>query len=128
MKEEPNNAAGVPIQPCRGRRTTLVRDRPERRRHGARRTARTPAARARSAVAAQHGFEMAGREAVRERGARPDPGLLDPEARGGPESPPHGSVPARRWGRADLSARLDRPAGTFSAAHYHPTFTGNEPC
>ncbi|MGH3342194.1 MAG: hypothetical protein ACRDPK_04770 [Carbonactinosporaceae bacterium] len=63
-----------------------------------------------------------------EHGARLELRLLAPEAHRGTESAAQRLVIDRPVWRADLFDRLDRPAGTFSAAHYHPTFTGNEPC
>ncbi|MGH3328706.1 MAG: hypothetical protein ACRDPT_13085 [Streptomycetales bacterium] len=82
----------------------------------------------RVAVVVRHWFEIGLKDGVMEHGARLELRLLAPQAHRGTESAAQRLVIDRPVWRADLFDRLDRPAGTFSAAHYHPTFTGNEPC
>jgi hypothetical protein len=64
---------------------------------------------------------------VLEHGARLELRMLEPQAHRGTESAAQRFVIDRPVWRADLFDRLDRPAGTFSAAHFHPRFNGNEP-
>lgn len=80
------------------------------------------------AVLVRHWFEIGLADGVMEHGVRLELRLLDPEPRRGTESAAQKFVIDRPVWRADLFDRLDRPAGSFSAAHYHPTFEGNEPC
>jgi hypothetical protein len=82
----------------------------------------------RVAVVVRHWFEIGLNDGVMEHGVRLELRLLEPEARRGSESAAQRFVLDRPLWRADLFDRLDRSAGTFAAAHYHPTFAGNEPC
>jgi hypothetical protein len=81
----------------------------------------------RVAVVVRHWFEIGLNDGVMEHGARLELRLLEPQTRRGTESAAQRFVLDRPMWRADLFDRLDRPAGTFAAAHYHPTFSGNEP-
>jgi hypothetical protein len=79
------------------------------------------------AVLVRHWFEIGLTDGVLEHGARLELRLLEPQAHRGTESAAQRFVIDRPFWRADLFDRLDRPAGTFSAAHFHPRFDGDEP-
>ena len=81
----------------------------------------------RVAVLVRHWFEIGLTDGVLEHGARLELRLLEPQGHRGTESAAQRFVIDRPVWRADLFDRLDRPAGTFSAAHFHPRFHGNEP-
>jgi hypothetical protein len=81
----------------------------------------------RVAVLVRHWFEIGLTDGVLEHGARLELRLLEPQAHRGTESAAQRFVIDRPVWRADLFDRLDRPAGTFSAAHFHPRFDGDEP-
>ena len=81
----------------------------------------------RVAVLVRHWFEIGLTDGVLEHGARLELRLLEPQPHRGTESAAQRFVIDRPVWRADLFDRLDRPAGTFSAAHFHPRFNGNEP-
>jgi hypothetical protein len=79
------------------------------------------------AVLVRHWFEIGLADGVMEHGVRLELRLLESQAHRGTESAAQRLVIDRPVWRADLFDRLDQPAGSFSAAHYHPTFEGNEP-
>jgi hypothetical protein len=79
------------------------------------------------AVLVRHWFEIGLTNGVLEHGARLELRLLEPQIHRGTESAAQRFVIDRPVWRADLFDRLDRPAGTFSAAHFHPRFHGVEP-
>ena len=79
------------------------------------------------AVLVRHWFEVGLADGVMEHGVRLELRLLDPGPHRGTESAAQKVVIDRPVWRADLFDRLDQPAGTFSAAHYHPAFEGSEP-
>ncbi len=81
----------------------------------------------RVAVLVRHWFEIGLTNGVLEHGARLELRLLKPQAHRGTESAAQRFVIDRPVWRADLFDRLDRPPGTFSAAHFHPRFNGIEP-
>jgi hypothetical protein len=81
----------------------------------------------RVAVLVRHWFEIGLTDGVLEHGARLELRLLEPQAHRGTESAAQRFVIDRPVWRADLFDRLDRPPGTFSAAHFHPRFDGDEP-
>jgi len=81
----------------------------------------------RVAVLVRHWFEIGLTDGVLEHGTRLELRLLEPQTHRGTESAAQRFVIDRPLWRADLFDRLDRPAGTFSAAHYHPRFDGVEP-
>jgi hypothetical protein len=81
----------------------------------------------RVAVLVRHWFEIGLTDGVLEHGARLELRLLEPQPHRGTESAAQRFVIDRPVWRADLFDRLDRPAGTFSAAHFHPRFEGDEP-
>jgi hypothetical protein len=81
----------------------------------------------RVAVLVRHWFEIGLTDGVLEHGTRLELRLLEPQAHRGTESAAQRFCIDRPVWRADLFDRLDRPAGTFSAAHFHPHFDGAEP-
>jgi hypothetical protein len=81
----------------------------------------------RSAVTIRHWFEINLDDASMEHGARIEIRELARHPRRGSESASQLTTVDRPLWRADLFDRLADPAGSFSAAHYHPRFTGNEP-
>jgi hypothetical protein len=81
----------------------------------------------RVAVLVRHWFEIGLADGVLEHGARLELRLLEPQTHRGTESAAQRFVIDRPVWRADLFDRLDRQAGTFSAAHFHPRFDDTEP-
>jgi hypothetical protein len=81
----------------------------------------------RSAVTIRHWFEINLDDASMEHGARIEIRELAHHAHRGSESASQLTTVDRPLWRADLFDRLADPPGSFSAAHYHPQFTGNEP-
>ena len=81
----------------------------------------------RVAVLVRHWFEIGLTDGVLEHGARLELRLLAPQTHRGTESAAQRFVIDQPVWRADLFDRLDRPPGTFSAAHFHPRFDGDEP-
>jgi len=81
----------------------------------------------RSAVTVRHWFEIDLDDASMEHGARIEIRELVPHPHRGSESASQLTTVDRPLWRADLFDRLVDPPGSFSAAHYHPHFTGNEP-
>ena len=82
----------------------------------------------RGAVIVRHWFEIDLGDSSMEHGARIEIRELVRHPHRGSESASQLTTVDRPLWRADLFDRLaDRP-GTFSAAHYHPQFAGNEPC
>jgi hypothetical protein len=82
----------------------------------------------RSAVLVRHWFEIDLDDASMEHGARIELRELVPQPRRGSESAAQVIRADRPLWRADLFDRLTDKPGSFGAAHYHPEFTGNEPC
>jgi hypothetical protein len=82
----------------------------------------------RSAVIVRHWFEIDLDDASMEHGARIELRELAAHPRRGSESAAQLITADRPLWRADLFDRLaDRP-GSFGVAHYHPQFSGDEPC
>ena len=81
----------------------------------------------RSAVTIRHWFEINLDDASMEHGARIEIRELAHHPHRGSESASQVAVVDRPLWRADLFDRLADPPGGFSAAHYHPRFTGHEP-
>jgi hypothetical protein len=81
-----------------------------------------------SAVLIRHWFEIDLEDASMEHGARIELRELVPQPRRGSESAAQLIMADRPLWRADLFDRLTDPPGSFGAAHYHPEFSGNEPC
>ncbi len=82
----------------------------------------------RSAVLIRHWFEIDLDDASMEHGARIEIRELASHPHRGSESAAQLITADRPLWRADLFDRLGSEPGSFSAAHYHPQFTGNEPC
>jgi hypothetical protein len=81
----------------------------------------------RSAVMIRHWFEIDLDDASMEHGARIEIRELVRHPHRGSESASQLTTVDRPLWRADLFDRLADPPGSFSAAHFHPRFTGNEP-
>jgi hypothetical protein len=81
----------------------------------------------RSAVTIRHWFEINLDDASMEHGARIEIRELPVQPHRGSESASQLISVDRPLWRADLFDRLTDPPGSFSAAHYHPRFNGNEP-
>ena len=81
----------------------------------------------RSAVTIRHWFEINLDDASMEHGARIEIRELARHPHRGSESASQLTTVDRPLWRADLFDRLADPPGSFSAAHYHPRFRGNEP-
>jgi len=81
----------------------------------------------RSAVIIRHWFEINLDDASMEHGARIEIRELVQHPHRGSESASQLTTVDRPLWRADLFDRLADAPGSFSAAHYHPNFTGNEP-
>jgi hypothetical protein len=82
----------------------------------------------RSAVVIRHWFEIDLDDASMEHGARIEIRELVSHPHRGSESASQLTAVDRPLWRADLFDRLADPPGSFSAAHFHPRFDGNEPC
>jgi hypothetical protein len=82
----------------------------------------------RTAVVVRHWFEIDLEDASMEHGARIELRELTAHPRRGSESAAQLITLDRPLWRADLFDRLADQPGSFGAAHYHPQFSGNEPC
>ena len=82
----------------------------------------------RSAVLIRHWFEIDLEDASLEHGARIELRELVPQPRRGSESAAQVITADRPLWRADLFDRLSDKPGSFGVAHYHPQFSGHEPC
>jgi hypothetical protein len=82
----------------------------------------------RCAVIARHWFEIDLDDASMEHGARIELRELVPRQHRGSESASQMVTADRPLWRADLFDRLGDPPGSYGVAHYHPGFSGNEPC
>jgi hypothetical protein len=76
----------------------------------------------------RHWFEIDLDDASMEHGARVELRELAAHPRRGSESAAQLVTLDRPLWRADLFDRLTDEPGTFGVAHYHPEFSGNEPC
>lgn len=81
-----------------------------------------------SAFVIRHWFEINLNDASMEHGVRIELRDLPPQPHRGSESAAQVVALDRPLWRADLFDRLAGAPGTFSAAHHHPEFDGNEPC
>ena len=81
-----------------------------------------------SAVIIRHWFEIDLDDASMEHGVRIELRELAAQPHRGSESAAQVISADRPLWRADLFDRLADEAGRFGAAHYHPAFSGNEPC
>lgn len=82
----------------------------------------------RSAVVIRHWFEIDLDDASMEHGARIELRELAARSHRGTESAAQLVTADRPLWRADLFDRLTDPPGSYGVAHYHPEFSGNEPC
>jgi hypothetical protein len=82
----------------------------------------------RCAVIVRHWFEIDLSDCSLEHGARVELRELTPQAHRGSESAAQVITLDRPLWRADLFDLVDSEFRTFGAAHYHPRFSGNEPC
>ena len=82
----------------------------------------------RSAVTVRHWFEIDLNDGSMEHGARIELRERPARAHRGSESAAQVITVDRPIWRADLFDRLDDPPGSFRSAHYHPRFSGAEPC
>jgi hypothetical protein len=80
------------------------------------------------AVMVRHWFEIDLDDASMEHGARIELRELATHPRRGSESAAQLITLDRPLWRADLFDRLTDEPGTFAVAHYHPEFSGYEPC
>jgi hypothetical protein len=80
------------------------------------------------AVVVRHWFEIDLEDASMEHGARIELRELAAHPRRGSESAAQLITLDRPLWRADLFDRLSDEPGTFGVAHYHPEFSGHEPC
>ena len=80
------------------------------------------------AVVVRHWFEIDLEDASMEHGARVELRELAAHPRRGSESAAQLIALDRPLWRADLFDRLTDEPGTFGVAHYHPEFSGHEPC
>jgi hypothetical protein len=81
-----------------------------------------------AAVIVRHWFEIDLDDASMEHGARIELRELTPQPHRGSESAAQLVTADRPLWRADLFDRLTDEPGSFGVAHYHPEFSGNEPC
>jgi hypothetical protein len=82
----------------------------------------------RCAIIVRHWFEIDLGDASMEHGARLEVRELAAHPHRGSESAAQLLTADRPLWRADLFDRLAGPPGSFGVAHYHPEFSGNEPC
>jgi hypothetical protein len=80
------------------------------------------------AVIARHWFEIDLDDASMEHGARIELRELVPQHHRGSESAAQIVTADRPLWRADLFDRIGDPPGSYGVAHFHPEFSGNEPC
>jgi hypothetical protein len=79
------------------------------------------------AVIVRHWFEIDLSDASMEHGARVEIRELAAQPHRGSESAAQLITADRPLWRADLFDRLSDQPGTFAVAHYHPSFSGDEP-
>jgi hypothetical protein len=82
----------------------------------------------RCAVIARHWFEIDLNDASMEHGARIELRELVPQQHRGTESAAQLVTADRPLWRADLFDRVGDPPGSYGVAHFHPQFSGHEPC
>jgi hypothetical protein len=82
----------------------------------------------RCAVIARHWFEIDLGDASMEHGARIELRELVPHQHRGSESAAQIVAADRPLWRADLFDRVGDPPGSYGVAHFHPGFSGHEPC
>ena len=82
----------------------------------------------RCAIIVRHWFEIDLDDASMEHGARVELRELMPQQHRGSESAAQLVTADRPLWRADLFDRLSDQPGSYGVAHFHPGFSGNEPC
>ena len=82
----------------------------------------------RCAVIARHWFELDLDDASMEHGVRVELRELSSQPHRGSESAAQLVTADRPLWRADLFDRVSDPPGSYGVAHFHPEFSGNEPC
>ena len=82
----------------------------------------------RCAVIARHWFEIDLDDSSMEHGARIELRELVPQQHRGSESAAQLVTAGRPLWRADLFDRLSDRPGSYGVAHFHPEFSGSEPC
>jgi hypothetical protein len=82
----------------------------------------------RCAVVVRHWFEIDLDDASMEHGARIELRELVPQQHRGSESAAQIVTADRPLWRADLFDRVSDSPGSYGVAHFHPEFSGNEPC
>ena len=82
----------------------------------------------RCAVITRHWFEIDLNDASMEHGARIELRELVPQQHRGTESAAQMVTADRPLWRADLFDRISDPPASYGVAHFHPEFSGNEPC
>jgi predicted ThiF/HesA family dinucleotide-utilizing enzyme len=80
------------------------------------------------AILVRHWFEVSLKDSHLEHGVRLELRLREPQPHRGSESAAQRIVADQPVWRADLFDRIDGTPGAFEAAHFHPRFTGVEPC
>jgi hypothetical protein len=81
-----------------------------------------------TAILVRHWFEVSLKDSHLEHGVRLELRLREPQPHRGSESAAQRIVADQPLWRADLFDRIDGTPGGFGAAHFHPRFTGAEPC
>lgn len=81
-----------------------------------------------TAILVRHWFEVSVQDSHLEHGVRLELRLREPQAHRGSESAAQKIVADQPVWRADLFDRVDGTPGAFESAHYHPRFSGVEPC
>ena len=82
----------------------------------------------RCAIITRHWFEIDLGDASMEHGARIELRELSPQPHRGSESAAQLVTADRPLWRADLFDRLSDRPGSYGVAHFHPGFSGSEPC
>ena len=82
----------------------------------------------RCAVITRHWFEIDLDDSSMEHGARIELRELVPQHHRGSESAAQVVTADRPLWRADLFDRISDRPGSYGVAHFHPGFSGNEPC
>lgn len=80
------------------------------------------------AILVRHWFEVSIKDSHLEHGVRLELRMREPQPHRGSESAAQRIVADQPIWRADLFDRIDGTPGAFEAAHFHPRFSGVEPC
>lgn len=81
-----------------------------------------------TAILVRHWFEVSLKDSHAEHGVRLELRLRELQPLRGSESAAQKIILDRPVWRADLFDRVDGTPGAFEAAHWHPRFSGAEPC